>query len=745
MNEEINTNELNGMKMKKEFIAHSENKEHKKHSLHDHLDHTAELMCSFAPSKEYVSLFYSAGILHDLGKYQDGFQRYLEVGGSKVPHASIGAYNAYRLAKNTYPLQFAIQGHHAGMPDNADRRSNIEDYEGEEEKIGILYKRFKEDFPAFIIPGDMLPTKDFLQIECVTRFLFSSLTDADWLDTENHFEPERNDSRESIQLNRDQLCEHLIERLAKMFQEFPTKGKINKLRTKARNEIASMANESTGFFSLQLPTGLGKTLTSINWALLHAKFNNLKRIIIVLPYINIIDQTAKILKEVFGEAIVLEHHSGVIDEDRENDKYDETPNGENKQLAKRLACENWDAPIIVTTSVQFFESLFSNRPFKCRKNHNITESVVIFDEIQTLPKEYAEPIIVILKNIAYMARTSFLFCTATQPAFAKREGFDGIENIYPLIAYPEKYFEATKRVDYELLNELNEAPLEIIIKNLAHETESFLVIVNTKSVARELFEHVKQFSGYEHHYHLSTAMCPHHRKKTIDAIRDDLESKKRIAVISTQLVEAGVDFDFPLVYRAIAPMDSVIQAAGRCNRNGTLEKGKVVLFNLENHKMPNDTYKACAGFAAMTIKDNVNLLHNAKTFEKYYEQVTTLFVNADKYMITKKRKGFDFKSVSESFKIIDQPTTSLVVEKYPEGFSLLEEVKRLADLEKIAKRNLLRREHYRELQQFSVHVYPDFLKRHSDQIIQLNDSIKIYLGNYEEDYGLSPKDVETVL
>ncbi len=729
---------------RKEFIAHSENKENKKHSLHDHLERTAELASSFSPSDELKHLFKLAGLLHDVGKYQDGFQEYLLTGKTKTPHAAFGAYNAYRLAKNIYPLQFAIQGHHAGIPDNADRKNMIEDYEDNEKTADILLKRFEEDFPAFIIPDDILPLRDLLHIECVTRFLFSSLTDADWLDTENHFQPERIESRECIRLDQEQLCGQLIEKLMKKFQEFPTNGKINLLRTKARNEVASVAKEQTGFYSLQLPTGLGKTLTSLYWALLHAHHNNLKRIIIVLPYINIIDQTAKTLKSILGEEVILEHHSGVIDEDRTNDMYEETPNREDKEFAKRLACENWDAPIIVTTSVQFFESLFSNRPFKCRKNHNIAESVVIFDEIQTLPKEYAEPIIVLLKNIADLARTSFLFCTATQPAFAKREGFDGIENLRPLITQPGEYFAATQRVEYELLNELEEVQLDVIIEKLSLEQESFLTIVNTKSVARELFKRIKQFSGYDNFYHLSTAMCPHHRKKTIDAIISDLENKKRIAVISTQLVEAGVDFDFPIVYRAIAPMDSVIQAAGRCNRNGLIEKGKVVLFNLEKHKMPDETYKACAGFAAMTIKDNVNLLHNAQTFERYYEQVTTLFVNADKYMITKKRRGFDFKTVCESFKIIDQPTTSLVVEKYPEGLSLLEVIKQLIDTEKLAKRNLIRREHYRKLQQFSVQVYPDFLKKHSDQIIHLNDSIKIYVGNYNDDFGLSPTDVETV-
>jgi CRISPR-associated endonuclease/helicase Cas3 len=492
---------------------------------------------------------------------------------------------------------------------------------------------------------------------------------------------------------------------------------------------------------LQLPTGLGKTLTSMYWALKHAEHNKLKRIIIVLPYINIIDQTAMILKGIFGEDMVLEHHSGIIDDDKE---YANESFVRDRATSKRLACENWDAPIIVTTSVQFFESLFSNKPFKCRKNHNIANSVVIFDEIQTLPKEYVAPIIMMLKNIAALTKTSFLFCTATQPAFAKREGFDGVEDICPLITQPEEYFDATQRVNYKLLNGLEEVPLDTVVEKLAQETDSFLVIVNTKSITRELFEHVKTFDRYDKRYHLSTAMCPHHRKKIIKAIIKDLEGKKRIAVISTQLVEAGVDFDFPVVYRAIAPMDSVIQAAGRCNRNGKIAKGKVVLFNLEKHKMPDKTYQACAGFAMGIIKENADVLHDAKTFEEYYKKVISLFVDADKYMLTKQREDFNFKTVCESFKIIDQPTTSLVIEKYAEVKPLLDEVKQLIERETLAKRSLVRREHYRQLQQFSVQVYPDFLKKHGDQIIPLNESIKIYVGNYDNDYGISPTDVETV-
>ncbi|MCL5268384.1 MAG: CRISPR-associated helicase Cas3' [Bacteroidetes bacterium] len=727
-----------------EIFAHSENEKGERHELKAHLLQTAELAQSFSPADDFQGLFYLAGLLHDVGKFQDGFQKYLFEGGKRTPHAGVRALVAKVLAREYLPLQFVIQGHHAGMPDNSGRNANIEDYGDNQDVVNILCERFKEVFPALAVPKIVLPKKDLVLAECITRFLFSALTDADWLDTEHHFQTERTEARMCQRLDRDGLCELLLEKLENKFQQLPTEGRINALRTKARVDAATHAEENPGFFSLQLPTGLGKTLTSMYWALLHARHNHLQRIVIVLPYINIIDQTARILKEVFGEDAVLEHHSGIVDEDGTKDKYDEGDVGDDGELAKRLACENWDAPIIVTTSVQFFESLFSNRPFKCRKNHNIAESVVIFDEVQTLPKEYAEPIIVMLKNVSALARTSFLFCTATQPAFMKREGFDGIENMRPLITKPEKYFKPTRRVNYELLNGLEAVPLDRVVKELNREMGSFLAIVNTKSVARELFRQVKRFSGFDKSYHLSTAMCPHHRKKTINAIVEDLNNKKLIAVVSTQLVEAGVDFDFPCVYRAIAPMDSVIQAAGRCNRNGTLHRGKVVLFNLEKHSMPDKTYEACSRFAMGIIKDDVDVLHDARSFEEYYEQVTRLFVNADKRKITEKRERFDFREVCESFKFIDEPTTSLVIEQYAEGKSLLDEIKKLIDAEDISQRRIVTRQHYRKLQQFSVQVYPNFIRDFNGQIITPNDTIKIYTGNYDKDFGLSPKDVETV-
>lgn len=721
------------------FFAHSENRLGEKHTLADHLIDTAELARLFSPSSQLEDLFYLAGVLHDVGKFQDGFQQYLREGKPRTPHAGIGAYVASRLAEKQIYLQFVIQGHHAGLPNNEDRKENNREYSKQAdlcEEIGARFRTAILDERSMNVPKESLYRNDPLLAECTTRLLFSALTDADWLDTERHFNRELSHARTNATID----IERLLSLLVTKYSSFSKQGLINELRTRARREVAGRAHENIGFFSLQLPTGLGKTLTSVYWALLHAEHHRLRRIIIVLPYINIIDQTAKVLKDIFGEEMVLEHHSGIVGEEKERAGYSEDSVGVDTELIKRLACENWDAPIIVTTTVQFFESLFSNRPFHCRKNHNVAGSVVIFDEVQTLPKEYAEPIIIMLKNLQRVAHTSFLFCTATQPAFAKRGDFDGIEDIQPLIEQPHQYFNVTQRVNYSLLNNLEEVSLDDLVDQLGKERESYLMIVNTKSVARELFHRVSGLGTYERYYHLSTAMCPHHRKAKIAQIADDLDAKRRIAVISTQLVEAGVDFDFPCVYRAIGPLDSVIQAAGRCNRNGLLPaKGRVVLFHLEQHRMPNATYRACADFARGLIQDDPDSLYQPTSFERYHEQVLRLFVDADRYRITHQRMKFNFKDVAESFRIIDEPTTALFIKDYcDESRSLLDDLRRQLEYAKIT------RSQWRSMQQFSVQVYPNVLKEYSAQIETVKETFRIWHGNYDVNTGLSPQDIETV-
>jgi CRISPR-associated endonuclease/helicase Cas3 len=497
--------------------------------------------------------------------------------------------------------------------------------------------------------------------------------------------------------------------------------------------VLQKTNQPCGFYSLSLPTGMGKTLTSIAWALHHARAQHLKRIIIVLPFVNIIDQTAQILKDIFGSELVLEHHSSFNEGDaatRDDDKYSLI------EQRKKLACENWNYPIIVTTTVQFFESLFSNRPSKCRKVHNIAESVVVFDEVQTLPKEVILPTLQILKDIQTIMKTSFLFCTATQPAFEKRKGFDGIDNIQPLINDVNEMYKEMRRVEYKLINNLEPVDLSALLNATSDNDASTLVIFNTKKPAIELFNLTKNLDQWGKKYHLSTAMCPDHRKKVIKNIRDDLAAQRKILVSSTQLIEAGVDFDFPVVFRALAPLEAIIQAAGRCNRENTLgpSGGKVFLFKLQDGGMPDKTYSACANHSEEFIRPDIDQLHDPETFNKYYSQVINLYVNPDQYNINQARKDFNFQTVNDSYRIIRDKTESLYVYHYSEESRQL--------FHSLEYQEFLSKDDYRRMQAYTVSVYKHFVIKNDTMCKTMPQGFLVWYGKYDPQTGISVESID---
>ncbi len=559
-----------------------------------------------------------------------------------------------------------------------------------------------------------------LEREFFTRYMFSALTDADWLDTEKVCNPELSSKREQIFLEFDVLIKKIEESIG-----FKSKdGEINTLRNRVREFALSKADMPVGFYSMNLPTGMGKTLASISWALKHAKHNGLKRIIVVLPFINIIDQTATVLKDIFGEAYVLEHHSGINDEITINESI------RDRDYGKRLACENWDYPIIITTTVQFFESVFSNRPSKCRKIHNIAESVVIFDEVQSLPKEIILPTLTILGNMRSIMKTSFLFCTATLPAFEKRESFDGIESITPLVDNPGELFHKTRRVEYIPVNHY--APVGFTdIANLAMEQRcSVLSVFNTKKSALEFYNHAAKEQSWGKRYHLSTGMCPLHRKRVIRAIRDDLRDKKTILVSSTQLIEAGVDFDFPCVFREIAPLESIIQSAGRCNREGLLgEYGKVFLFRLLDAGMPDKQYRTAAGFTLDMIKENPDSLYEHSLYHEYYKQLVGLFIDGDARKINQSRENFDFKTVNDSYRIIDKATKGLFIYDYNDESRIF--------IDEIQRKQYLSRDDFRNMQGYTVQVYENFIFKNQASIVETSHGVLIWYGGYDEERGIS--------
>lgn len=725
------------------FFAHSENSKAEKHALSHHLLSTAQRMAAHALDPETKPLFYFTGLMHDLGKYQPEFQTYLLKGGKRgsVPHAAWGAGYA-RIHKLNEPA-FAIDGHHKGLPDRTGSHSLLEDtdpfFHKDVTGFETVVQTFKTETRIDEIELQHVNPKiwqDRFQQELFTRYLFSSLTDSDWLSTEAHFEPDITNARESRTLPIDTMIQLLDAHL----QSKNSEGEINRLRNLARQEVLKKSDLPSGFFSLALPTGLGKTLTSMAWALRHADANKFKRIFIVLPYTNIIDQTSATLKSIFGEEWVLEHHSG-YNEDPEATVSKSKPTTDTDfkllEYRKKLATENWDFPIIVTTTVQFFESLFSSRPSKARKVHNIAESVVIFDEVQTLPMGLISPTLQMLKDMNAVMKTSFLFCTATQPAFETRDKFKGIDSITPLIADPKVLYEKTKRVRYQLANKLE--PLsETELFNLVQETDTAaLVIFNTKKAALTFFELVqKSQHAYQTIYHLLTFMCPAHRKAVIAQIRADLKNEKKILVASTQLIEAGVDFDFPVVFRAIAPMESIIQSAGRCNREGKIpnQGGYVFLFRLEDNGMPPGLYSTCAGHAVELIRDDLEKLHEQTIFTEYYAQVVSLYVDSNKNKINENRGKFNFETVNNSYHLIDNETESLYCYNFsPESRALFHALEH---------KEFLSREDFRNMQQYTVQVYPNFIFKNHELCPKTAQGFRVWYGNYNPETGISVAPIE---
>lgn len=629
-----------------------------------------------------------------------------------------GAY----MAKNDrlINIAFSVFGHHMGLPNRDTMFETFIQCENEKGKWLEIQRSLRNDGMC-IPPCDNAP---FNRIdgntakELFVRMLYSSLVDADSLDTERHFQEEQYNARPRLILDVDALLDALNYKLSSFSHNSP----LNGLRTEVRLYAQSLAEEPQGCFSMTLPTGMGKTLCSLNWALHHAKVHsNIKRIVIVLPFLSIIDQTAKELKSIFKDHdVILEHHSNVIYEGKESEEeyYCKDP--------KQLATENWDYPIVVTTTVQFFESLFSNQRSKCRKLHNLQDSIVIFDEIQTLPVHLAECTMKMLNDMLHLCRCSILFCTATQPNFQTRSDFKGIDHIVPLVENPMAIFAATKRVEYYPIADYEVQSIDSIAQKVCEEKESVLIVCNTKKKAKALFDSIKE-KGNMQVLHLSTNMCQKHRMVVVDKVKGKLKNGEKLILCSTQLIEAGVDMDFPIVFRELAPLESIIQSAGRCNREGKLEKGKVFLFQLEEKGQPSAEYKTFTQFAQLCYHNNENRLTDADFYAEYYTDIVKLYAPED--TITPKREKLMFQDVANIYHIIDSSATSLFVYRYnEESLQLYKE---------ITGKEYLSRKDYQQIAQYCVQVYNKFERDNSDKIAETTNGVKIWSGAYSEEFGLS--------
>lgn len=666
---------------------------------------------------------YLAGLWHDLGKYRPAFQDYIrnqsgferenahiEGMGRRVEHSAAGALHAIATLGELHGrlLAYLIAGHHAGLPDwNGDNASLFQRLE-RAKRDGHLQEVLKAQPSRSILDADGLkpasrPKGQAQDLHLWLRMLFSCLVDADFLDTEAYMEPEKSELRANYPSLDALLCcfNDYMNRLRAKAPATP----VNALRARVLAQCIERAqhDRGSGLFSLTVPTGGGKTLASLAFALHHARTHGKRRVIYVIPYLSIIEQTAEVFRRVFGDEVVIEHHSN-LEPDKEN-------------LASRLAAENWDAPLIVTTNVQFFESLYAARPSRCRKLHNIVESVVILDEAQLLPPEWIDPCLATIRALSTHYGVSFVLCTATQPAFRPHEvngkkfiGLADVQEIMqggPEVHSPEALYTALERVEVRWPAKLEPQDWDSIARQMLAYPQA-LAIVNRKSHARALAE---KLPGA---IYLSTNLCGAHRAARIEAIRKRLDKNRQRAekglapeplyVVSTQLIEAGVDVDFPVVFRALAGLDAIAQAAGRCNREGRLEKGEVHVFVPPEASPPGLLRKAEQATCELLASDNPPAFA-PEWFDRYSRLLLAKVNTWDKAnMLSLLKPGnqleLRFREAAEKFRLIDDAGLPVIV-RWEESPSLIAQL----DAGK-PDRWLMRK-----LQRYTVNVHPQCIAR----------------------------------
>lgn len=708
-------------------IAHTKNSQGKQQDLIEHLMQVAELASIFAKPLGASELAYHAGLLHDIGKFNPEFQQYLlnaekGIKGRGPDHKGAGAMHAQEIGLS--PLSFLIQGHHGGLRDGSDLRSFLIERKKDPATLKAI-KKAKQALPdidqtmAHLIPNDM---KSATERELFIRLLFSALVDADFLDTEQHFSPDK-----AIQRGSSVPISALWDKFDAYYQNKTTNAKqsvVNDIRRQIYQCCYDAAELAPGFFRLTAPTGGGKTLSSLAFALRHAKLHGLRRVIYAIPFTSIIDQVAKEFKEIFSDDVVLEHHSSITPPDDPN-------NIDPSEVWRRLSAENWDSPMIITTTVQLFHSLFSNSTSACRKLHSVAESVIVLDEVQLLPTHLLEPILDVLQQLVERYRVTAVLCTATPPALENRMNFQGLKGIRDIIPNEDilQIFSSLSRVEYQWPC-LQEQWTWQQVAERAKQSKQALIIVNTKKDAVNL---AKAFDD-SNVIHLSTSMCGLHRRTVLIEVKRRLDPKvnEPCYLISTQLIEAGVDIDFPLVMRALAPLDSIIQSGGRCNRNGSLspQKGTTIIFDpLESNGLKG--YKTGINTLNGVLRGGTVDTEDPKTFQEYFQKYYSR-MPLDEPDIQASRKRLEYEKVSRDFKMIEDNTVSVVV-RY-------DETRVDSILEDLAQNPYQSREIMRQLQPYMVAVQ----KQAFDQALKskaVEEIAGVFVlsnsNDYDSTYGLN--------
>jgi len=565
-----------------QHYAHSKEGSEPKHwqPLEEHLKNVAKLARKSAEIFSADSWASIVGSHHDLGKGTLPWQAFLRHANGVVDefaefyeghptHADVGAHWLFENSEQAGKLlAYCVAGHHGGLPNWSDSSQSALESRLKKKHPAVQLPISIPDFPSdlpFVPEGNRLG----FQLQFFVRMLFSCLVDADYLDTEESLDKGKAEWRSGYP-----VLENLYKRFWARFTELREKADsatvVNRQREIVLQDCLERAMLESGLFSLTVPTGGGKTLASLAFALEHAKKHGKRRIIYVIPFTSIIEQNAKVFREMLGDDAVLEHHCNFIPDE--------------SNWKTRLASENWDAPVVVTTNVQFFNSFYANKPSKCRKLHNVADSIVIFDEVQAIPVGKLKPCLEVIKELSSNYGVTSVLCTATQPAIEYSEQFQsGLKDVKEIVRDVSTLFDALKRTEERFIGELNELDVACRLSELAQ----VLCIVNTRQQALDIFEALPESDA---NIHLSALMHPAHRTRKLDDVRERLKDGLPCRVVSTQLIEAGVDVDFPCVFRAVSGIDSIAQAAGRCNRNGLSDVPRPVFV----FKFPEDA--ACSFF-----------------------------------------------------------------------------------------------------------------------------------------------------
>ena len=703
------------------YLAHISKDQKREQTVLAHSKNVANLAAEFAKSFQAESWGYCCGLLHDIGKYTPEFQERLR-GGASVDHSTAAAKELDEKKGMHAMAAYCVAGHHAGLPDggtSADDK-NSASLKGRLKKKVPDYQAYKKEIE---IPPLQQPNINGIgmggySVSFFIRMIYSCLVDADFLDTED-FMTNGETQREPEKISRVHL-EMLMKYIGGWLNN-SDRQTVNGRRSEILRHCLKMGQEKTGVYSLTVPTGGGKTVSSLAFALQHACSYGKERIIYVIPYTSIIEQNAAVFRRILGDEAVLECHSNV--------HYDD--NDEFKPM--QLAAENFDKPVVVTTNVQFFESLFSNKSSKCRKVHNLANSVIIFDEAQMLPNPYLRPCVSAMAELAVNYNSTIVLCTATQPSLQKF--FPNNVNIREICPDVQEQFSFFQRTKVSNLGKIDEQEL---MQRLEQE-KSVLCILNNRKRVQKIYSQLRGADVF----HLSTYMYPEHRKRKLEEIRDRLRSGERCVVIATSLVEAGVDLDFQQVYRELAGVDSVVQAAGRCNREGkrSLEESRTYVFQFKE-TMPLSAEQRQPIEVAKMVSEQFEDISSLESIKSYFTQLH--YIKGDgldqKRIIESFEKGvrtgnYPFASVAKEFRLIEENTKQIFIGK-EESSREVEERLRLGE----RTRPLLRK-----ISRYSIQVYEgDFEKLRSAGYLEELDTEIALLRNHEkymDDMGME-MDVE---